>query len=111
LAGTGVLTSITGTLGGLFVPVATTCPTTYSTTTVGAVNATSTKVDDNTATISVPSALTLSGAGQSKPYNVCIYAGTPANSSAIAGHGTFTLTPTATFTPSRAPAAAATSSR
>jgi hypothetical protein len=59
LTGSTMLTGITGPLGGLFVPTGTSCPTTYSTTTTGAVTATPTKVDDNSATVVVPTTLTL----------------------------------------------------
>ncbi|MEU8658972.1 beta strand repeat-containing protein [Actinoplanes philippinensis] len=75
----------------------TTCPTNYTTTITGqttAAGATPAKVDDNTATFTVPAAGLALSSGLARQYNVCIYNGSATTSTLITdGTQTFTLTP------------------
>jgi hypothetical protein len=99
---TGMLTSLPGPLGAYYVPGTGACPGTYVPSTTGAIVASPTRVDNDTATVPVPSTLGLT-AGAAKTYTLCIYAGTTASTSAIAGHATYVVTPQATFAPGAGP--------
>ncbi len=102
VAATGMLTSIPGPLGGYFVPGSGACAATYAPTTVGAIVAAPTRVDDNSATVTVPATLTLTS-GAAKQYTYCLYVGTTASTSAVAGHATYVVTPVTTFAPNSGP--------
>jgi hypothetical protein len=91
-AGTYLSAVSATTLGTVFTTA--TCPATYTTTT-GNFVATTAKTSTSVATITVPDSLT---AGTS--YNVCLYAGTAANSALVgSGSSQYTALPAATITP------------
>ena len=68
-----------------FFTVATSCVDPYATSTVAAsltTTATIAKVDDSSATVTVPSSLSLGASGATKAYKICVYAGSTAGTSA-----------------------------
>ncbi|MEU8238588.1 IPT/TIG domain-containing protein [Actinoplanes missouriensis] len=85
-----------GATPGVLMTTNLTCPTTYVTSISGqtsAVGTNITRVDDNTATFTVPTALTLSS-GAARAYNVCLYAGATTTSAQLADPlNSFLLTP------------------
>ena len=101
-----ITVSATNFLSGVTTPaafftVATTCVDPYATSTVAAsltTTATIAKVDDSTATVTVPSSLSLGASGATKAYKICVYAGSTAGTSALKGTGDYTMAPVATPT-------------
>ena len=99
VSSTGFLTSVT--TPAAFFTVASSCVDPYATSTVAAsltTTATIAKVNDDSATISVPSSLTLGTSGATKAYKICVYAGTTVGTSVLKATGDYTLAPVATPT-------------
>ncbi len=94
VAASTFLNGIAGPLGGYFVPGSGACAVTYTPSTTGAVVAVPTKIDNDSATVAVPATLTLTS-GTAKQYTYCIYVGTTAGTSAVAGHATYSVIPLA----------------
>ncbi|MEV6343854.1 IPT/TIG domain-containing protein [Actinoplanes sp. NPDC051851] len=91
LTTTGSFTGAT-TLGTYF--STSSCGSTYSTTNVAA--AATTRKDADTATLTIPSTITLNS-NASRLYYVCTYGGTTAGTSALITNGTYTLAPLVTL--------------
>jgi len=87
--GTGLFTSVTGTIGVTFTAAATSCPDKYTPTSTSAtvITGTAARSGNNTATVTVPSTLV---AGTN--YQVCLYNGTTSGSSALLARATTTYT-------------------